>query len=50
MTIETGVKAVREAIAIGSDVDIETLQQFIADLRFEPLQAHNAAQIVDHIR
>lgn len=50
MATEAGAKAVREAIAIGSDVDVETLQQFIADPRFQPLQAHNAAQIVDHIR
>lgn len=50
MATEAGAKAVREAIAIGSDVDMETLQQFIADPRFQPLQAHNAAQIVDHIR
>jgi uncharacterized protein YegL len=50
MATAAGAKAVREAIAIGSDVDLDTLQQFIADPRFKPLQAHNAAQIVDHIR
>ena len=50
MATEPGAKAAREAIAIGSDVDIDTLQQFIADPRFRPLQAHNTAQIVDHIR
>jgi len=50
MDTQAGKKSVREAIAIGSDVDRETLQQFIDDPRFQPLQAHNAAQIVEHIR
>ena len=50
MSTKAGQKAVREAIAIGRDVDLETLQRFIDDLRFHPLEAHDAAQIVDHIR
>jgi uncharacterized protein YegL len=45
-----GQKAVRVAIAIGEDADIETLQQFIGNPQQKPLQASNPEALVRHIR
>ncbi len=45
-----GKKAVRMAIAIGSDVKHETLQEFIAHPEIHPLQANNPEQLTKFIR
>jgi uncharacterized protein YegL len=45
-----GRKAVRVAIAIGQDADIETLQKFIGHPELHPLQANNAEALVEYIR
>jgi uncharacterized protein YegL len=45
-----GSKAVRIAIAIGSDADMGLLQEFIAQPTIKPLQANNAASLVNRIK
>src|SRR5215213_1820588 len=45
-----GKKAVRIAIAIGEDADLEVLRRFIAHPEIEPLQANNPEALVDYIR
>lgn len=45
-----GKKAVRLAIAIGSDADTEVLQRFIGHAEWQPLQANNSADLVEYIR
>jgi uncharacterized protein YegL len=50
LATRAGAKAVRVAIAIGSDADRDVLRQFIHDGRFEPLEAHNVTQLVERIR
>jgi len=45
-----GSKAVRIAIAIGSDADLGLLQQFIAQPTVKPLQANSAAALVNRIK
>ncbi len=45
-----GKKAVRIAIAIGEDVDLDLLQKFIAHPEFKPLQANNAETLVRYIK
>jgi uncharacterized protein YegL len=45
-----GQKAVRIAIAIGDNADLECLQAFIADDSRRPLQAHNAETLVGYIK
>ena len=45
-----GKKAVRIAIAIGDDVDLDLLQKFIAHPEFKPLQANNAETLVRYIK
>jgi uncharacterized protein YegL len=45
-----GKKAVRVAIAIGDDADLEVLRRFIAHPEIEPLQANNPEALVRHIR
>jgi uncharacterized protein YegL len=45
-----GKKAVRVAIAIGDDVDKDTLQRFIGHPELEPLRANNAEALVKHIK
>jgi uncharacterized protein YegL len=45
-----GKKAVRIAIAIGQDADLDVLQKFIANPELKPLQANNAENLVHHIR
>ncbi len=45
-----GKKAVRIAIAIGADADLEVLQKFIAHPELKPLQANNADQLVNYIK
>lgn len=45
-----GVKAVRIAIAIGADADLDILQQFIGILSIRPLQANNPEALVNHIK
>ena len=41
-----GKKAVRIAIAIGGDADLDCLQEFIGNVEFKPLQANNAERLV----
>lgn len=45
-----GKKAVRIAIAIGEDVDLDVLQKFIGHSELKPLQANNPEALVKHIR
>jgi uncharacterized protein YegL len=47
---EYGSKAIRIAIAIGSDADMGLLQQFIAQPTIKPLQANSAASLVNRIK
>jgi uncharacterized protein YegL len=45
-----GRKAVRIAVAIGSDADLDVLARFIGHPDFRPLQAHNAEALVQRIK
>ena len=45
-----GKKAVRVAIAIGDDADLDTLQQFIGNHTVKPLQASSPESLVRYIR
>jgi uncharacterized protein YegL len=45
-----GKKAVRIAIAIGDDADLNVLQKFIGHPEFKPLQANNADTLVRYIK
>src|SRR4051794_23494600 len=45
-----GKKAVRIAIAIGEDADLECLQRFIGHPEIKPLQANNPDALVRHIK
>jgi uncharacterized protein YegL len=45
-----GKKAVRIAIAIGEDADLEVLQKFIGNPEIKPLQANNPEALVDRIK
>ncbi len=45
-----GRKAVRIAIAIGEDADLEVLQKFIGHPELRPLQANNPEALVRHIK
>jgi uncharacterized protein YegL len=44
-----GKKAVRIAIAIGSDADHDVLQKFIGHVEIKPLQANNPESLVNYI-
>lgn len=45
-----GKRAVRIAIAIGGDPDLDVLRKFIGHAEVEPLVAHNAPDLVRYIR
>ncbi len=45
-----GKKAVRIAIAIGQDADLDCLQAFIGNPEFKPLQANNADRLTQLIK
>jgi uncharacterized protein YegL len=45
-----GGKALRVAIAIGSDADLNVLQRFIGHPEFKPLRANNAQDLVNRIK
>jgi uncharacterized protein YegL len=45
-----GKKAVRIAIAIGEDADVECLQKFIGHPEIKPLQANNPGTLVKYIK
>jgi len=45
-----GKKAVRIAIAIGGDANLEVLQRFINNSELKPLRANNPEALVTHIR
>jgi uncharacterized protein YegL len=45
-----GRKAVRIAIAIGDDADLETLQRFIGNNELKPLRANNPEKLVRQIK
>lgn len=45
-----GKKAVRIAIAIGEDADLEVLQTFIGHAELKPLRANNAEALARHIK
>lgn len=50
MDLPWGKKAVRVAIAIGRDADLDVLQKFIGHTELQPLQANNPEQLVKCIR
>ena len=50
MSLPWGRKAVRVAIGIGEDVDMEVLEQFIANDEIKPLHANNPEALVRHIQ
>ncbi len=50
MALPWGKKAVRIGIAIGDDVNLDILQQFIGHTELKPLQANNAEQLVQYIK
>lgn len=50
MKEQWGQKAVRLAVAVGKDADRNVLTKFIGSPEFKPLQANNAAALVDYIR
>ena len=45
-----GKRAVRMAIGIGDDADLDVLRQFIAHPEIEPLTAHNSGDLVQYIK
>ena len=45
-----GLKAVRIAIGIGDDADLEVLQRFIGNSELKPLQARNPEALIRRIR
>lgn len=45
-----GKKAVRVAIAIGEDADLEILQKFLDHTELKPLQANNPEALMRHIK
>jgi uncharacterized protein YegL len=45
-----GTKAVRIAIAIGEDADLDVLQKFIGNPELSPLQANNSEALVNYIK
>jgi len=45
-----GKKAVRIAIAMGQDADLDCLQEFIGNVEFPPLQADNAERLAQLIK
>lgn len=45
-----GKKAVRIAIAIGADCDLDVLQKFIGHPEIKPLQANNPEALIKHIK
>lgn len=49
---EAARAATRLAIAIGTDTDVETLEEFMGDpdLKLKPLRANNAPDLVQHIK
>jgi uncharacterized protein YegL len=50
MDLPWGKKAVRVAIAIGRDADLDVLQKFIGHPELQPLQANSPEQLVKCIR
>jgi uncharacterized protein YegL len=50
MKLPWGKKAVRIAITIGDDADLEVMEQFIGNPELPPLQAQNAEQLINYIR
>ena len=45
-----GKKAVRIAIAIGGDADLDVLQEFIGHAELKPLQANNPQDLIRYIK
>jgi uncharacterized protein YegL len=50
LATDLGEKAVRIAIAIGANADLERLQEFIGDRQRRPLQASNPETLVSYIK
>lgn len=50
MDLPWGKKAVRIAIAIGEDADLDVLQRFIGNAELKPLQANSPEMLVRHIK
>lgn len=45
-----GIKAVRMAVAIGDDADLDVLQKFIGNSEVKPVVAHNVQDLVKKIK
>ena len=45
-----GMKAVRIAVGIGEDADLDTMQKFIGNSEVQPLVAHNVQDLVKKIK
>jgi len=50
MDQQWGKKAVRLAIAIGEDADLDVLQKFIGHSEIKPLQANNPEALTRYIK
>ena len=50
LSLPWGKKAVRIAIAVGKDADLDVLRKFINNPEIEPLQANNVETLVQYIR
>ncbi len=50
LSLPWGKKAVRVAIAIGEDADLDTLQKFIGNVEIGPLQANNPETLKNYIK
>lgn len=50
MELPWGKKAVRMAIAVGKDADMDILQRFIGNSELKPLTANNPEQLIKYIK
>ncbi len=50
LSLPWGKKAVRVAIAIGEDADLDTLQKFIGNVEIGPFQANNPEALKNYIK
>ncbi len=50
LSLPWGKKAIRVAIAIGEDADLETLNKFIGNVELRPLQANNPETLKNYIK
>jgi len=50
LSLPWGSRAVRVAVAIGDDADLDALRVFVANPEIPVLQAHNAESLVNYVR